>query len=58
METGLCVSEHQDLAELEMAFAKDPTRFVALTAAYIQHGRFMEAMVVCKIGRASCRERV
>ena len=44
------MSETQDLAELEMAFAKDPTRFVALTAAYLQHGRFMEAMVVCKKG--------
>ncbi len=44
------MSETQDLAELEMAFAKDPSQFVALTTAYIHHGRFMEAMVVCKKG--------
>ncbi len=41
-----------DIAELEMAFAKDPTSdaFLALSAAYLEQGRFMEAMVVCKKG--------
>lgn len=41
-----------DLAELEMAFAKDPAggAFVPLTQAYLAQGRFMEAMVVCKKG--------
>ena len=41
-----------DLAELEMAFAKDPASdaFLALSAAYLEQGRFMEAMVVCKKG--------
>ncbi len=40
----------QDLSQLEMAFAADPKAFVALTNAYLQLGRFMEAMVVCKKG--------
>lgn len=46
------MAETQDLAELEQAFAKDPTgpAFVALSSAYLQQGRFMEAMVVCKKG--------
>ncbi len=41
-----------DLAELEMAFAKDPSSdaFLALSQAYLEQGRFMEAMVVCKKG--------
>jgi tetratricopeptide (TPR) repeat protein len=39
-----------DLSELEMAFAKDPSRFLALSSAYLQQGRYMEAMVVCKKG--------
>jgi tetratricopeptide (TPR) repeat protein len=41
-----------DLAELEMRFAKDPTSdaFIALSAAYLEQGRFMEAMVVAKKG--------
>jgi cellulose synthase operon protein C len=41
-----------DIAELEMAFAKDPTSdaFLALSSAYLEQGRFMEAMVVCKKG--------
>lgn len=40
----------QDLSQLEMAFAADPRAFVPLTNAYLQLGRFMEAMVVCKKG--------
>ncbi len=40
----------QDLSQLEMAFAADPKAFVPLTTAYLQLGRFMEAMVVCKKG--------
>lgn len=41
-----------ELAELEMAFAKDPAggAFLPLTQAYLAQGRFMEAMVVCKKG--------
>ncbi len=41
-----------ELAELEMQFAKDPTSlvFLQLSTAYLQQGRFMEAMVVCKKG--------
>ena len=46
------MSDTQDLAELEQAFARDPTSaaFIALSAAYMQQGRFMEAMVVAKKG--------
>lgn len=46
------VDRNVDLAELEMAFAKDPASdaFLALSAAYLEQGRFMEAMVVCKKG--------
>ncbi|MBI1946316.1 MAG: tetratricopeptide repeat protein [Deltaproteobacteria bacterium] len=46
------MAQTPDLAELEMAFAKDPTggAFVPLTQAYLAQGRFMEAMVVCKKG--------
>ena len=40
----------QDLSQLEMAFAADPKAFVPLTNAYLQLGRYMEAMVVCKKG--------
>ena len=40
----------QDLSQLEMAFAADPKAFVQLTNAYLQLGRYMEAMVVCKKG--------
>lgn len=43
-------SQQQELSQLEMAFAADPKAFVALTNAYLQRGRFMEAMVVCKKG--------
>jgi len=43
-------SQQQDLSQLEMAFAADPKAFVPLTNAYLQLGRFMEAMVVCKKG--------
>ena len=41
-----------DLAELERAFAQDPTSdaFLALSRAYLEQSRFMEAMVVCKKG--------
>lgn len=42
--------QQQDLSQLEMAFAADPKAFVPLTNAYLQLGRFMEAMVVCKKG--------
>ena len=43
-----------------MAFAKDPgsNAFVALSAAYLQQGRFMEAMVVCKKGIKSQPDNV
>lgn len=49
-----------DLAELEMRFAKDPTSdaFIALSAAYLEQGRFMEAMVVAKKGIRSQPENV
>lgn len=49
-----------DIAELEMAFAKDPTSdaFLALSAAYLEQGRFMEAMVVCKKGIKSQPDNV
>jgi tetratricopeptide (TPR) repeat protein len=40
----------QDLSKLESAFAADARAFVPLTTAYLQLGRFMEAMVVCKKG--------
>jgi tetratricopeptide (TPR) repeat protein len=43
-------TQQQDLSQLEMAFAADPKAFVPLTNAYLQLGRFMEAMVVCKKG--------
>ncbi len=43
-------SPQQDLSQLEMAFAADAKAFVPLTNAYLQLGRFMEAMVVCKKG--------
>ncbi len=41
-----------DIAQLEMAFAKDPTLDACLTlsGAYLSENRFMEAMVVCKKG--------
>lgn len=54
------MSETQDLAELEMAFAKDPSSpaFLALSSAYLQQGRFMEAMVVCKKGIKSQPDNV
>jgi cellulose synthase operon protein C len=41
-----------DIAQLEMAFAKDPTLEACLTlaGAYLSENRFMEAMVVCKKG--------
>jgi tetratricopeptide (TPR) repeat protein len=54
------MSETQDLAELEAAFAKDPTSpaFIALSSAYLQQGRFMEAMVVCKKGIKSQPDNV
>jgi tetratricopeptide (TPR) repeat protein len=41
-----------DITKLEMAFAKDPSSdaFLALSEAYLEQGRFMEAMVVCKKG--------
>jgi tetratricopeptide (TPR) repeat protein len=48
----------QDLSQLEMAFAADPKAFVPLTNAYLQLGRFMEAMVVCKKGIKALPESV
>ena len=41
-----------EIASLEQAFAQDPTSeaFLPLAEAYLSHGRFMEAMVVCKKG--------
>ncbi|MFZ9888110.1 MAG: tetratricopeptide repeat protein [Myxococcota bacterium] len=49
-----------DVAALEMAFAKDPTSdaFLALSSAYLDQGRFMEAMVVCKKGIKSRPDNV
>ncbi len=46
------MSEPVDLAALEMAFAKEPASdaFIPLSTAYLEQGRFMEAMVVCKKG--------
>ncbi|MBW2700375.1 MAG: tetratricopeptide repeat protein [Deltaproteobacteria bacterium] len=42
----------QDLAELEYEFATKPTSeaFIPLAEAYLNMGRFVEAMVVCKKG--------
>jgi tetratricopeptide (TPR) repeat protein len=48
----------QDLSKLETAFATDPKAFVPLTNAYLQLGRFMEAMVVCKKGIKAMPESV
>ena len=41
-----------DIAQLEMAFAKEPTleACLSLAQAYLESSRFMEAMVVCKKG--------
>jgi tetratricopeptide (TPR) repeat protein len=46
------VSRHASVTELELAFAQNPesTAYVDLCHAYIEQGRFMEAMVVCKKG--------
>lgn len=54
------MTESQDLAELEQAFAKDPASnaFIALSSAYLSQGRFMEAMVVCKKGIKSQPDNV
>jgi cellulose synthase operon protein C len=40
------------LTELELAFAQDPqsSAYIPLCEAYLEQGRFMEAMVVCKKG--------
>ncbi|MCC7382628.1 MAG: tetratricopeptide repeat protein [Deltaproteobacteria bacterium] len=40
------------ITELELAFAQDPqsAAYVPLCEAYLEQGRFMEAMVVCKKG--------
>ncbi|MBM4279451.1 MAG: tetratricopeptide repeat protein [Deltaproteobacteria bacterium] len=48
----------QDLSKLETAFAADAKAFVPLTNAYLQLGRFMEAMVVCKKGIKAVPESV
>ncbi|MCK6549545.1 tetratricopeptide repeat protein [Myxococcota bacterium] len=46
------VARHASVTELELAFAQNPesTAYVDLCLAYIEQGRFMEAMVVCKKG--------
>jgi tetratricopeptide (TPR) repeat protein len=43
---------HQNVTELELAFAQNPNSnaYVPLCEAYLEQGRLMEAMVVCKKG--------
>ena len=43
---------HATITELELAFAQNPqsSAYVQLCEAYLEQGRFMEAMVVCKKG--------
>jgi tetratricopeptide (TPR) repeat protein len=45
-------NRHASVTELELAFAQNPesSAYVDLCVAYIDQGRFMEAMVVCKKG--------
>ncbi len=45
-------SRHATITELELAFAQDPrsAAYIPLCEAYMEQGRFMEAMVVCKKG--------
>jgi tetratricopeptide (TPR) repeat protein len=53
--TGDPIARHASITELELAFAQDPesTAYVDLCLAYVEQGRFMEAMVVCKKGLKS-----
>jgi tetratricopeptide (TPR) repeat protein len=46
------ISRHASVTELELAFAQNPesNAYVDLCLAYVEQGRFMEAMVVCKKG--------
>lgn len=46
------IARHASLTELELAFAQNPdsNAYVDLCLAYVEQGRFMEAMVVCKKG--------
>jgi tetratricopeptide (TPR) repeat protein len=45
-------SRHASITELELQFAQNPesTAYIDLCEAYMDQGRFMEAMVVCKKG--------
>lgn len=45
-------ARHSSITDLELAFAQNPesTAYVDLCLAYVEQGRFMEAMVVCKKG--------
>lgn len=49
------VARHASVTELELAFAQNPDSeaYVDLCLAYVEQGRFMEAMVVCKKGLKS-----
>src|SRR5687767_12981288 len=49
---GEPLARHASVTDLELAFAQNPdsTAYVELCLAYIEQGRFMEAMVVCKKG--------
>lgn len=49
---GHTVSKAKSVTELELQFAQNPESmaFVDLCEAYLDQGRFMEAMVVCKKG--------
>lgn len=54
------MADNLDLAQLEKAYAENPTGdvFIPLSTAYLQQGRFMEAMVVCKKGIKNQPENV
>ena len=45
-------SRHASITELELQFAQNPASdaYIDLCQAYMDQGRFMEAMVVCKKG--------
>src|SRR5262249_19302723 len=49
------IARHASVTELELAFAQNPDSdaYVDLCLAYVDAGRFMEAMVVCKKGLKS-----
>lgn len=46
------LARHASVTELELAFAQNPesSAYADLCRAYLEQGRFMEAMVVCKKG--------